>query len=144
MVVLQAVISVLILVSAGLAVLGFRHLSRDDLGIATNHRVVFRVQFPEPAYDTHEKRARLLRDLDRNLAREPALTGFGFSTTIPVGDFQWGGRFQPQLASGEFAPDPAIFQFRRVSPGTSAPWPFRCWRAANSTTATAPPVRPWR
>lgn len=117
MVVLQAVISVLILLSAGLAGIGFRQLSHADLGFATAHRVAFRVQLPEPAYDTHAKRAQLIRALDGNLAREPLLAASGFSTTIPVGDIQWGGGFFPQLASGEFPPDPAIFQYRRVSPG---------------------------
>ncbi len=120
MVVLQAAISVLILVSAGLAGIGFHKLSRVDLGFATDRRVAFRVQFPEPAYGTHEKRIQALRALEQNLAREPALAGFGFSTTIPVGDIQWGGGFFPQLASGEFPQDPAIFQYRRVSPGYAA------------------------
>ena len=117
MVVLQAAISVLILASAALTGIAFQRLNRVNLGFATDHRTAFRVQFPEPAYGTHEKRAQLVRALEQELAREPALDGFGFSTTIPVGDTQWGGRFYPQLASGEFPKDAALFHFRRVSPG---------------------------
>ncbi|HVU23208.1 MAG TPA: ADOP family duplicated permease [Opitutus sp.] len=117
MVVLQAMVSVLILTSAGLAGLGFYKLSRVHLGFATDHRVAFRFQTPDTAYDTHEKRARFVRTLEANLAREPALAGYGVTTTIPVGDIQWGGAFFPQLSTGEFPKDPSVFHIRRVSPG---------------------------
>lgn len=116
MVVLQAAISVLILVGAGLAGIGFYKLSRVQLGFATDQRAAFRIQFPEPAYDTHAKRAQFARALEQNLAREPVLASYGVTTTLPVGDIQWGGGFYPQLATGEFAKDPAIFQYRRASP----------------------------
>ena len=117
MVVVQAAISVLILVGAGLAGLSFYKLGRVQLGFATGHRVVMQVQFPEPAYATHEKRAQLVRTLEQNLAREPALTHAAFGSTIPVGDGQWGGAFLPQLANGEYPKDPIVFHFRRTSPG---------------------------
>ncbi|HVS51070.1 MAG TPA: ABC transporter permease [Opitutaceae bacterium] len=116
MVVLQAAISVLILVGAALAGLGFWKLSRTQLGFATENRVVFRLQFPEPAYATHAQRAQFVRTLEQNLAQEPALLGFGLTTTLPVGDIAWGGGFCPELPNGEFAPDPIVFNYRRVSP----------------------------
>ncbi len=117
MVVLQAAVSVLILVGAGLAGLGFSKLDRVPLGFATEGRVLMRVQFSDAAYPTHEKRVQFVRALEQNLAREPALVHFGFTTTPPVGDGQWGGAFSPQLANGEFTRDPVIFHFRRISPG---------------------------
>ena len=117
MVVLQAAVSVLILVGAGLAGIGFYKLGRVPLGFATPGRVVMQIQFPEPAYATHEKRTQLVRALEQNLAREPALARWGLSTTIPVGDSQWGGAFLPQLPTGEFPTEPALFHYRRVSPG---------------------------
>lgn len=116
MVVLQAAVSVLILVGAGLAGLGFEKLGRVRLGFATDHRVVLQVQFPEPAYDTHEKRAQVARTLEQNLAREPVLASWGLTTTIPVGDGQWGAAYYPQLATGEFSPDSILVHYRRVSP----------------------------
>lgn len=116
-VIAQAAISVLILVSAGLAAVGFQRLSRLDLGIATESRAAFRLQFPEPAYASAEKRVQVVRELEQSLAAEPALLGAGFTTTLPVGDQQWGGAFLPQLATGEYVVDPEIAHFRRVSPG---------------------------
>ena len=116
MVVLQAAVSVLILVGAGLAGLGFYRLGRAPLGFATPGRVVMQIQFPEPAYGTHEKRALLANALEQNLAREPSLVRWGISTTIPVGDFQWGAALLPQLPSGEFSTDQILVHYRRVSP----------------------------
>ncbi len=117
MVVLQASVSVLILVGAGLAGLGFSKLGRVPLGFTSNHRVVMQIQLPEPAYATHEKRAQFVRTLEQNLAREPMLTHAAFTSTIPVGDGQWGGAFYPQLPGGEYPNDPIVFHFRRASPG---------------------------
>ncbi len=117
MVVLQAAISVLILCGAGLAALGFANLTRVDLGFAAENRVAFRFQFPEPAYATHEQRVAFAHALEHNLAAEPALLASGLSTTIPVGDTQWGGGFFPQLPNGEFLKDPSVFHYRRVTPG---------------------------
>jgi hypothetical protein len=37
-----------------------------------------------------------------------------------VGDGQWGAACYPQLSSGEFAPDPVVFHFRRSTPGYHA------------------------
>ena len=116
MVVLQAAVSVLILVGAGLAGVGFYKLGRTDLGFATPGRVVMQIQLPEPAYATHEKRAQLANAIEQNLAREPVLAHWGLSTTIPVGDGQWGAALLPQLPTGEFATDQMLVHYRRVSP----------------------------
>src|SRR6202008_3754521 len=59
MVVLQATVSVLILVGAAFASLGFEKFTRTPLGFQTAGRVVMQVQFPEPAYATNEARARI-------------------------------------------------------------------------------------
>jgi putative ABC transport system permease protein len=117
MVVVQSAVSVLILVGAALAALGFQKLGRVVLGFQTEKRVVMQFQFPEPAYATHAQRAQLVRQLEQALAAEPALLNHAVGTTIPVGDGQWGGGFSPQLSSGEFTRDPAVFHFRRSTPG---------------------------
>ena len=117
MVVVQAAVSVLILVGAGLAATGFWKLSRVNLGFATEQRVAFRIQFPEPAYGSHEKRAQFVRALETNLARETAIASHGFISSLPVGDIQWGGGFHPQLSSREFTHEPSVFHFRRAAPG---------------------------
>ncbi len=117
MVVLQAAVSVLILVGAALAAVGFRTLGRVPLGFQTEKRVVMQFQFPEPAFATHEKRAQFARALERNLAHEPTLASYAVTGVIPVGDIQWGGGFSPQLSNGDFTPEPAVFHFRRATPG---------------------------
>ncbi len=120
MVVLQATVSVLILVGAALAAVGFQKFGRVPLGFQTEGRAAMQFQFPEPAYATHEKRAQLVRALQHALDREPALLHHAVGTTIPVGDTQWGGGFSPQLGTGEFTSDPAVFHFRRSTPGYHA------------------------
>jgi putative ABC transport system permease protein len=117
MVIFQAGFSVIILICAALAALGFSKVSRVQLGFSDQGRVGFRIEFPEPAYATHEKRVQCVRTLEQNLAKEPALTGYGLTTTLPVGDIQWGGSFVVQLPTGEFTTEPVLFHFRRVSPG---------------------------
>ncbi|HYC72035.1 MAG TPA: ADOP family duplicated permease [Opitutaceae bacterium] len=117
MVVVQAAVAVLILTGAGLAAVGFSRLARVPLGVQLEQRAAFQIQFPEPAYATHEARARFVRELEQNLAREPQLRAFAFTGSLPVGDGQWGGGFIPQRASGEFDRDPTVLHFRRVTPG---------------------------
>lgn len=117
MVVIQAAISVVILSCAAVALAGFKQLDRVELGFATGQRAAFRFQFPEPAYASHEQRARLVRTLEQNLAREPALASHAVTGTLPVGDLQWGGGFHPQASTGEFAKDPSVFHYRRITPG---------------------------
>lgn len=116
MVVLQAAVSVLLLVAACLAGLGFYQLAQIRLGFATAQRAAFRIQFPEPAYATHEQRAAFVRALEQNLAREPALAHFAVVSSLPVGDTQWGAGMHPQLASGEWTQETAVFHFRRATP----------------------------
>lgn len=120
MVVVQAAVSVLILAGAALAALGFQKIGRVAPGFLTDGRVVMQFQFPEPAYATHEQRAKLVRTLEQALEREPALLHHAVGSTIPVGDIQWGGGFHPQLGNGEFTPDPVVFHFRRSTPGFHA------------------------
>ncbi|HJT81649.1 MAG TPA: ADOP family duplicated permease [Chthoniobacterales bacterium] len=117
MVIFQAGFSVVILVCAALAAQGLQKVSRVDLGFSDAGRIGFRIEFPEPAYATHEQRAQAARALDQNLANEPALQGHGLTTTLPVGDGQWGSSMLVRLPTGEFTSDPVVFHYRRISPG---------------------------
>ncbi|GAB5560304.1 MAG: ABC transporter permease [Synoicihabitans sp.] len=116
LVVVQSSISVIILVMATLAGIGFKKLTAVDLGFSPENRAAFRIEFPSPSHADHDQRAQFVRELELNLAQEPALIDFGFSSTIPVGDIQWGGGFHPQLTDGSFTEDPHAFHFRRASP----------------------------
>lgn len=117
MIVVQSAVSVLILVGAAIAALGFSQFNNIQLGFQSAGRAAFQIQFPEPAFGTHEKRTQFVRELEANLNQEPAIKGHGFSATLPVGDVQWGGGFFVHGANGEWTPEAAVFHFRRVSPG---------------------------
>lgn len=116
MVVAQSTISIVILVIAGLAGLGFQQLAVVDLGFDPDDRVAFRLEFPTPSHETHEQRTQFVRELEANLACEPILLNYGFTSTIPVGDVLWGGGFYPQLLDGTYPEDLQSFHYRRVSP----------------------------
>lgn len=143
MVVVQAAVAVLILTGAGLAAVGFTRLAQVPLGIQLEQRAAFQIQFPEPAYAAHDARAKFVRELEQNLAREPQLKAFGFTGSLPVGDGQWGGGFVPQRANGEFDRDPTVLHFRRITPGYFAATGMRLLEGRlleERDTATAPNV----
>ncbi|MFL6595236.1 MAG: ABC transporter permease, partial [Chthoniobacterales bacterium] len=117
MVVFQAAISVLILVCTTIAGLGLARLNRISLGFEPQNRVALHIGFPEPAMADHEKRVQFVNAFEQKLAEEPSILRFGLTTTMPVGDGGWGSSLQPQLASGEWLPDPVVFHYRRISPG---------------------------
>ncbi|MBA4138410.1 MAG: hypothetical protein C0518_13960 [Opitutus sp.] len=117
MIVVQGAVSVLILCGAVFASVGFARLNKIDLGFRTENRVAFQLQFPEPTYAAHDKRAEFVRRLLQNLSRETAIADAAFTGSLPVGDQGWGGAFVPQRADGEWDRDPTVLHFRRASPG---------------------------
>jgi predicted permease len=117
MVVFQAAISVLILACTAVAGLGLAKLNRIKLGYETRDRVALRIGFPEPAMASHEKRVQFVDAFEQKLAQEPSIVSYGLTSTLPAGDGGWGASLQPQLATGEWLPDPVVFHYRRVSPG---------------------------
>ena len=81
-------------------VMSFWRLSEIPDGFAPQGRVVARVVLPDATYGTHLQRAAFGRALAENLAAEPDIAAGGFSTTLPVGDGVWGGRFFIELPDG--------------------------------------------
>jgi putative ABC transport system permease protein len=86
------------------------------IGFDPKKLVVARVNLQSTAYEKPGNRARFGRDLLDNLAREPALAAFGFTTTLPVSDILWGGRFFIELPDGSIGTEPMLLHIRRVSP----------------------------
>jgi predicted permease len=117
MVVAQAALSAAILAASVLIVMSFWRLSEIPDGFVSQGRVVARVVLPDAAYAKHPARAAFARALDEHLASEPDIASAGFTTTLPVGDQVWGGRFFIELPDGSTSPEPALFHIRRVSPG---------------------------
>jgi len=117
MVLAQATITVVILYTAGLVGSSLRSLSDVPDGFEPANRVVARVQLTGSAYGSHDARAQFATRLVEALGRAPELASSGFSSTLPVGDPGWGGRFFVELPDGSLSPEPLLLNFRRVSPG---------------------------
>ena len=117
MVVGQAALSAAILAASLLIAMSFWRLSEIPDGFSPQGRVVARVVLPDATYGKHPERAAFGRALAENLATEPDITTAGFSTTLPVSDGLWGGRFFIELPDGSVSNEPALFHIRRVSPG---------------------------
>jgi predicted permease len=116
MVVAQASLSVVVLASATVVGLSFRNLSAVPDGFVSTNRVVARVILPDESYAAHGKRVAFADALLAALHREPGFTSSGFSTTLPVSDVRWGGRFFIPDQHGAISGDPALLHFRRISP----------------------------
>ena len=116
MVVVQAALSVTILATATLVGVSFANLARVPIGFQPNGLVVARINLQSTDYESPANRARFGRDLLDNLAREPALSAFGYTSTLPVSDVLWGARFFIELPDHSISTEPMLLHFRRVSP----------------------------
>jgi len=116
MVVAQAALSAAILAAAALIAMSFWRLSEIPGGFSSDGRVVARIVLPDATYGKHPQRAAFGRALAENLASEPDIASAGFTTTLPIGDGAWGGRFFIELPDGSVSSEPVLFHFRRVSP----------------------------
>ncbi|HEX9565572.1 MAG TPA: ABC transporter permease [Gemmatimonadaceae bacterium] len=111
----QAALSVVVLSAAGLIAVSFWKIISVPHGFVPGRLQVARVQLGDAEYGTEERRATFARQLMDNLSREPTIAAAAFSTTIPVGDLLWGGRFYADDARGVSRDDPAVLHFRRTS-----------------------------
>lgn len=117
MVVLQASLSVVVLASAAVVGVSFRNLAAVPDGFQSDGRVVARVVLPDERYASHAARVTFEQALLAALAAQPGLESSAFTSTLPVGDIRWGGRFFVPDADGAVSGEPALFHFRRVAPG---------------------------
>jgi predicted permease len=116
MVVGQASLSAAILAAAVLIIVSFWRLMEIPHGFSVQDRVIVKVVLPNAGYGTHPERAMFGRMLADNLASEVDIASAGFTTTLPVSDGLWGGRFHIELPDGSRSVEPAQFHLRRVSP----------------------------
>ena len=117
MVLVQAGLTVVVLFGAVVTGVSFWELAAVPDGFDPNGRLVVRATLPDAKYNTHDRRVEFARRLTDEVSREPAIGAFAFTTTLPVGDVPWGGRFFPEAPNGEPAREPMQFHFRRISPG---------------------------
>lgn len=116
MVLAQAALSVVILSAAALVAVSFRNLDSVPDGFDTRRRVVVRLQLPDVEYRAHGRRTAFAAALREHLLRESDLVTAGFSSTLPVADIPWGGRFFTELPEGGLSEEPLLLHIRRVSP----------------------------
>ena len=115
MVVLQAALSVVILAAAALIGVSFVKLVRVPIGFAPRDLLVARINLQSPVYQQSAARTRFGRDLLDNLAREPEIAFAAFTSTLPVGDGLWGGRFFIELPDGSMSTEAMLLHIRRAS-----------------------------
>lgn len=115
MVVVQAALSVMILVTAVLVAVSFRNLQRVPGGFSAQGAIVARVQVDPARYVDPASRAAMGRALIENLSREPNVAAAGFSSTLPVSDEPWLMYFFIPLPDGSLTKEPLLFQIRRTS-----------------------------
>ncbi|MEP6491327.1 MAG: ABC transporter permease [bacterium] len=116
MVVVQAGLSVVILVVAVLVGVSFRNLQRVPGGFSASGAIVARVQVDPARYADPAKRAAMGKSLIENLSREPNISAAGFSSTLPVSDEPWEMYFFIPQPDGSLSKEPVLFEIRRTSP----------------------------
>lgn len=116
MVVVQSALSVVVLSATVLMLVSLWQLTRVPVGFASSGRLVVRIRLPERSYRTPASRVAFVDALRRRIDDAPEVSGFEFSTTLPVRDVPFGARFtaEPLAAAGH---DAQLTHFRRVSPG---------------------------
>lgn len=112
---LQAGLTVVILAGGALIAVSFSNLRDVATGFDAGQGTVARIQLAGPTYTDHAARATFAARLTAEMAREPGLATFGFTSTLPVGDNTTGGRFFPEAADGRLSAEPLLFHYRRVS-----------------------------
>jgi putative ABC transport system permease protein len=116
-VLVQASLAVVVLFAAVVSGVSFWKLAAVPNGFDPTGRLIVRLILPEGRYPTHERRALFATRLAEAVAQEPPVGPLAFSTTLPVGDLRWGGRFLPELDNGAIGQQPLTLHFRRISPG---------------------------
>jgi len=94
----------------------FWKLSRIPNGFQAVDRMVVHVMLPDAQYATHPSRVQFADRLTEEVTRSPEISSFGYTTTLPVGDVLWGGRFFPELPDGSLPQEPITLHYRRISP----------------------------
>ena len=117
MVVVQTLLSVVLVCGAVVIGASFRNLTRVDTGFRDDDLVVARVQLPAATYADTTARTAFGDRLLENLDRERALGAFGFTSTLPIGDPRWGGRFFIDASHAAGGEEPLLLHIRRVSAG---------------------------
>ena len=116
----QIMLAVVLASAAAPVAMSLHRLGRVDPGFVPGDAVVARVQLPQVTYGDHGSRVRMAERLLEAAAEEGELASFAFSSTLPVGDVPWGGRFFPDEPGDAASDEPLLFHVRRISPNYPA------------------------
>lgn len=116
MVVIQSALSVTVLAAAALMGVSFWHLMQVPGGFVSRDRLVVRADLPDARYGDQAHRMAFASALATNIASEPAIRAWAFTSTLPVSDTRTGGRFSAQPPDGSTANEPQLVHYRRISP----------------------------
>ena len=112
----QAAVTVVVLFAAVVSGVSFWKLSQVPDGFEVGDRMIVHVVLPDAKYATHPSRAQFATRLTEEVQKSPDVAAFAYTTTLPVGDILWGGRFFPELPDGSVPQEPITLHYRRISP----------------------------
>jgi putative ABC transport system permease protein len=118
LVVTEIALALVLLVSAGLMVRGFRNMANEDMGFDRRHVLAFRISLAESKYGNAERIRGFYEQLIQKLQSLPSVESAAAVTAVPAG--WWGWSSTPYGAEGQ-APE-ALGEIRsagaqRVTPG---------------------------
>jgi len=99
LVVTEIALALVLLVSAGLMVTGFRNLANEDLGFDRSHVLAFRVSLAEKKYNSAEGIRGFYERLIQKLQSLPSVDSAAAVTAVPGG--WWGWSSIPYAAEGQ-------------------------------------------
>jgi len=124
LVVAEIALALVLLVSAGLMVKGFRNLANEELGFDRRHVLTFRITLAESKYNSPERIRGFYEPLVQKLQSLPSVESAAAVTAVPGGWWDW--RSTPYSAEGQ-APE-ALGEIRAAGAQTVSPEFFRALR----------------
>jgi putative ABC transport system permease protein len=124
LVVTEIALALVLLVSAGLMVRGFRSLANEALGFDRSHVLTFRISLAESKYNNAERIRGFYEQLIQKLQSLPSVESAAAVTAVPGG--WWGWNSTPYSAEGQ-APE-AFGEIRSAGAQTVTPEFFRALR----------------
>jgi putative ABC transport system permease protein len=101
----EVMLSLALLVGAGLLIESVNRLASVPLGFRTDHILSLRVELPKWSYSKGDQRARFYREILNRAAALPGVESAAFATSLPLNNSRFGGSVL--TVEGKPAPDPA-------------------------------------
>ncbi|HMD96445.1 MAG TPA: ABC transporter permease [Terriglobia bacterium] len=126
LVVTEIALALVLLVSAGLMVTGFRNVAKEEMGFDRSHVLTFRISLAESKYSNPDRVRGFYEQLIPRLESLPGVESAGAVTAVPGG--WWGWDSTPYSAEGE--PPAAPGEIRSTGEQSVTPGFFRVLRVS--------------